>query len=552
MKLISSFIGIMGLCAIAVGADEMAVLRWDVELSRPASMPIELVRGETLKLKPRLLSNSEPVNLSNCTAVVLRYRSAEMTNYYVVTGSVDKASSRICVTWSPACEAPATNYAFTLAAVMPTGSTLRVFGKIKLLGSIGTGEPVSPPRVYSIIDWAAIENLNLDAAPFGAGGSAGAGSGVAAGTWRNPQWFSLDWSENPTNAPDFISYRTNLDQTIERQAFNNVKHDRVAQITEQHSFFELAFAVSPTNLASVSSNGYLTHLVDGVVTVSVSAASFGLTNMLALRTAGATAERYLTGAAGSLRAASIAAVDAAVTGATMQIFSSYDPDTANFVRSTNLWLRPAPECLAAWNSRSVTRGGGVLITPRHAVTAIHASFRPQPGDTVSWVTASNSVFSAIVVAEKNIAADIALIRLDRELTGVRRAKFIAAPNAFMPTGISEIPLACGEIHGSGQKMQLVIGGSRSWGERGWTGIGWRKSPERPDWRGLFYHYPAIGDSSQPVMLTTGNDLVILFCLYYPTQGPDLHAYLSEIQAGIAAWGDTNLIEYLDTQSYTEF
>lgn len=153
--------------SLAHGADDLAAIRWDVELSRPAAMPLELVRGETVNIEPRLLSYSAPVNLSNCTAVVLRYRSAEMTNYYAATGEVASATNgRLRVTWSPACEAPATNYAFTLAATMTNGLTLRVFGKIKLLDSVGTGDAMPAPRALTYIDWSAVENANPAAAPF--------------------------------------------------------------------------------------------------------------------------------------------------------------------------------------------------------------------------------------------------------------------------------------------------------------------------------------------------------------------------------------------------
>ncbi len=157
-------------CGAAQAADDLAAIRWDVELSRPAAMSIELVRGETVNLEPRLLSYSAPLDLTNCTAVVLRYRSADMTDYYAVTGLVASAADgRMRVTWTPACEAAATNYLFTFAASMPSGSTLRVFGKIKLLGSVGTGDVVPAPRVLTYIDWAALEHAHIEQAPFSNG-----------------------------------------------------------------------------------------------------------------------------------------------------------------------------------------------------------------------------------------------------------------------------------------------------------------------------------------------------------------------------------------------
>lgn len=375
-----------------------------------------------------------------------------------------------------------------------------------------------------------------------------------ASSWRNPEWFNLVWASAPTSCPDSTVYRTNLDQVIERQGFNNVKYDRVAQISDQHEFFELDFSVEPAERAVVSSNGYLTHLADGVVTAAVTATSFGRTNVLVMRTEGMAIDRYWDGAEASLRAAIISNVTAGVgtTGATMRTFSTYETNGTAFVRSTNLWIRPAPECVAAWNSRvQPWHGGGVLITPRHAITAGHASFRPQVGDTVKWVDATNGIWTATVDAEVRVAADIAMIRLDTEIP-VPVAKLIAAPEATLPTGIREIPLACGEVHFGGHEFQLVVGGSEGWNERGYTGISWWKAAEKPAWRALFRHYPVSGDSSQPVLFSTGTDFVLLFCLYYPTSGPSVHSYTEEIQAAIAAWGDPDTLSFLDVTPYTEF
>jgi hypothetical protein len=333
-----------------------------------------------------------------------------------------------------------------------------------------------------------------------------------------------------------------------------VKYDRVAQISDQHEFFELDFSVAPAERASVSSNGYMTHIADGVVTAAVTATSFGRTNVLVMRTEGMAIDRYWDGAEASLRAAIISNVTAGVgtTGATMRTFSTYETNGTAFVRSTNLWIRPAPECVAAWNSRvQPWHGGGVLITPRHAITAGHASFRPQVGDTVKWVDATNGIWAATVDAEVRVAADIAMIRLDAEIP-VPVAKLIADPAGSLPTGIREIPLACGEVHFGGHEFQLVVGGSEGWNERGYTGISWWKAAEKPAWRALFRHYPVSGDSSQPVLFSTGTDFVLLFCLYYPTSGPSVHSYLEEIQAAIAAWGDPDTLSYLDVTPYTEF
>jgi hypothetical protein len=375
------------------------------------------------------------------------------------------------------------------------------------------------------------------------------GPHLKSAAWRNPDWFQLSWIENPTNVPDSISYRTNLDQIIEHHGFNNTRYDRVAQISEQHSFFDLAFHVVPTNYASVSSNGYLTHLADGVVTASVTAATFGRTNTLFMRTEGMAIDRYWGASAGSLRSAIISNVAANVTNTSTATFSTYTPPA--FIRNTNLWVNPAPVCIAAWNSRSGHLGGGILITPKHAITAIHASFRPQVGDVVKYVDETNGVWITSVAAEVNVAADIGLIRFTTNVP-VRVAKFLADPAGTLPTGIRELPLALGEVHFGTHEFQLVVGGSESWGQRGFNGISWWKAAEQTFWRALFKHFPVVGDSSQPVLFSTGRDFVALFALLSPTTGPNLHSYLPEIQATISGWGDTNTISYLDVTPYTEY
>lgn len=381
---------------------------------------------------------------------------------------------------------------------------------------------------------------------LGAGFAAsnGLASSIAPGTWRNPEWFQIEWSVNPTCRADSISYRTNLDQVIQRQGFNNAKYDRVAQISEQHSFFDLAFSVTPTNLASVSSNGYLSALGDGVVTAIVSAPTFARTNALILRTEGSAIDRYWGAIPGSLRSAILSNVVASVTNATMQVFSFNDG--TNFVRSTNLWLKPAPQCVAAWSSRG-SLIGAALITPRHAIAANHGGYRPYVGDTLKWIDQTNGVWAATVIGQKNVADDILLVRLDADIP-VPVAKFVADPAGTLPTGIADIPLALGEVHSGQHQLQLVVGGQYAFTD---LKLNWRAT-DRAVWTNLCFHYPVTGDSSQPVLFSTGYDFVLLFCLYSAGSGPNLQYYLPAIQSGITSFGDTNAISYLTVTNYLEF
>lgn len=371
-----------------------------------------------------------------------------------------------------------------------------------------------------------------------------------AGAWRNPDWFDLSWLDNPTNAPDSTTLITNLDQVILRQGFSRVRHDRTALIENQHGFYDLTFSVTPTNIASLSESGYLTHLADGVCTTIVSAGSYAKTNTLFLRTEGGRIDRYWDAAPGTLRQTCLAAVDAHVTNASIEIFTSVDTGTLSWVRNPALWFRPAPECISPWNSRAGPLGAGVLVTPRHAITAKHASFRPQVGDTVAYVDGANNAYTAQVTAEVNVAGDLNLIQLDTAMDGVARAKLIPTPTVFFPTGIRYVPVGVGEAHAGGNKLQLGIAGR-------WLGAGtdysasWY-SPDKPSWQALFYHWPVSGDSSQPVLMTTGTDVVLLFCLLGPDSGPCVHLNADLIQQRIRELGDTETLEYINVDSYQEF
>lgn len=553
------------LTALVAQADVTPDIAWKTDCQAPAAYPVTLTAGESINMRIQYMLRSSVLPLTNATRVAFLFRSSGTTNTpYEIEGSVFNATNgTVRIPWSSSNVVTVGAYDYRVLVSGESAANLRAFGTLTVEAGLGTVSGAPPPYVTLltsnlVFGMIAVESARAQSAETNILVTASqalvvaqaAGVNITPGAWRNSNWFDLAWAVNPTNTADSSTFRTNLDQVIQRQGFNNVRHDRVAQISEQHSFFDLAFSVSPTNRAVINQSGYLTHLADGVVTASVTAASFGRTNALMLLTEGLAVDRYWSGTTGSLRAASIAAVDGSVTGATMEIFSTYATNTMTFVRNTNLWLRPAPECLAAWNSRSEHLYGGVLITPRHAIAAWH--FSPQVGDTMAWVSSNNVVTQAVVLAISNPAADISIVRLDRAVNGIPLAKFISDPEGVLPTGIREIPLALGEVHGGAHRMQLVIGGSAGWNERGYWGIGWWKAPERPSWRDLFYHYPISGDSSQPVLLTTGRDLVLLFCLFYPSSGPNVHAYLPEILAGIAAWGDTNQVEYLSTSTYTEF
>jgi len=161
-------------CLLAVCAGLLAVagtiyvpLRWDVETSRPASVTLQLYRGDYVSLEPRFLSYGDAVNLEDAYEVLLRYRSSDMAEgyYYVVTGTVASASEgRVRIPWTSDCEAEAALYDYTIAVKASEATVLRAFGTLKLAGTV-SGTITNPP-VTTEFDWANVEHVNVGSAPF--------------------------------------------------------------------------------------------------------------------------------------------------------------------------------------------------------------------------------------------------------------------------------------------------------------------------------------------------------------------------------------------------
>lgn len=186
-------------------ADTSRTIVWEVECSRPAPYTIELIRGETVALTLQFLDHAVPLTLSNAYEVVLQYRDSALATdlFYAVTGSVLSASQgTVSIPWTPAREAAASVYTYTIAARSVAGQNLSGFGTIRLRGSVG-GTATNMPRTYSTIDWASVQHLNVTNTPFLS----------AAALWQVEQDLATLASNTVTHAQLAVTTQT-LNQAI--------------------------------------------------------------------------------------------------------------------------------------------------------------------------------------------------------------------------------------------------------------------------------------------------------------------------------------------------
>ena len=141
----------------------------------------------------------------------------------------------------------------------------------------------------------------------------------------------------------------------------------------------------------------------------------------------------------------------------MDMWTTRNNTTSSYVWNENCWGANLLNitCMSPYNTRTGSGGGGVLVTPRHAVFTHHLGYYPKAGDRVRYVTPSNETeeltISEVAVHPNNIGFginwwDIVVAKFDRDVpTSIKFAKVLPAdPAPYLPT----LPL--GSIYASDQ------------------------------------------------------------------------------------------------------
>jgi hypothetical protein len=139
------------LAASAALPDVYVPFRWTVNTARPARQEITINRGETIALEPTYQSYDGPINLTNVTEVLLRYRSSDMpvNTYYAATGSVVSATGGVVrILWGPEHETTNSVFVYDIKLSGANSASLKASGSIRLAGAI-TGVSTNQPTIES-------------------------------------------------------------------------------------------------------------------------------------------------------------------------------------------------------------------------------------------------------------------------------------------------------------------------------------------------------------------------------------------------------------------
>ena len=162
---------------VFTGFAEVPEVPWNVVQPRPAKYNIDpIYTDETLYLMPTYWQETTAgvktvMDLSDVSTVDLRYRTSDMAAgiYYTVTGEVYSASGGVVrFLWTPSAVPTGSITTLDYAVVMTSTNGYkytRGMGALRLRDGIA-GSSTSCPLERATVDWAVIDNDNVDQAPF--------------------------------------------------------------------------------------------------------------------------------------------------------------------------------------------------------------------------------------------------------------------------------------------------------------------------------------------------------------------------------------------------
>lgn len=257
----------------------------------------------------------------------------------------------------------------------------------------------------------------------------------------------------------------------------------------------------------------------------------------------------------------------AVTNVSAQtpLFSSYNHSTQSYTRNTSIWTTNTDlTCISPWNSNAGQNKAGTLITPKHIVFAAHYQY--PTGTTIRFVSNNNVVYnrtlvSKVTVYKQGFATDITIGKLDSDVgEGVSFAKIlpsndIASKFPNLGSEANKYPVPCmylrqdNNIYCANQisSLRTIVGSAAG------NAFYSTRAPTN-SYRLALYSGVRVGDSGGPCFIVINDQAILLGCWYFPTGGPHLAWYKTEINDIIQyTFGDSSYsLSTVDLSSFTSY
>lgn len=136
---------LLALASVAIAADTIPEITWDIECENPSRFDVRLTSGEEIVLKPQYRLRRNPLTLTNATTVALQFRLAGSTNApYELPGTIHAATNgKVRIVWPSSNVVAAGTYSYRILVRGESAANMRGFGNIIVGEGFGvvTGEP---------------------------------------------------------------------------------------------------------------------------------------------------------------------------------------------------------------------------------------------------------------------------------------------------------------------------------------------------------------------------------------------------------------------------
>jgi hypothetical protein len=423
-------------------------------------------------------------------------------------------------------------------------------------------------------------------------GSLIAAEGGGVGGVSNSFWFELSYTNVVVRTNGLKSHYvlTNQDALVVSNTYYKAWDDKQALVVPSQGLASVVFSSTVPTVAVVDTNGYMKRVSDGVTTLiaTTSSCTQRVQNIeFAISTA--TELIWSNGMAGSLRKHITDTIDTRlVSGKSMEIYSSFDHTTTNYVRNVKCWAYGLDiACVPVWHSAWTNmpgyevRRGGILISPRHALTATHAGYNLYVGEKVRWVTTNNVVEERTVAAVTNLDTDLSVALLDSAITNITFARVLPGgwtnyfgryveyvSNRQGMTNMMQFAREVPEIEFTAARgpWAMVFNASRIWGVGSWpvwqpawwyfVNMGtlrsgsYRVNPQ--PWRVPFSFELISGDSGQPAIWII-NNLPVVLATHTMSYGGHSIAYEAEnIRGAMVGLGGGYTLTTLNLSGFDQY
>ena len=286
---------------------------------------------------------------------------------------------------------------------------------------------------------------------------------------------------------------------------------------KQNSNENVVWSSSNTSVATINSNGYVSHVSDGNSNITASIGGKTLSKNLTFLVINAVNTIFSDYASSSLAKSIISTMDSRISGkdpsTSKNIFSLQNHANGIYTRNTQCWAHGLDlTCFSPWNSLGGPQRAGTLISPRHIICAEH--YPLAVGTTIRFVRLDNTVVTKTITAIGDIYnTDIQIALLDSDVgPGISFAQILPEnwynylPSLYSNQSLNinrdfALPALCLDQEEKALRLDLARISSSL---RSTT---YYKSLKLTD--SAFYEDIIGGDSGSPSFLIINNQLVVL-------------------------------------------